>query len=225
MDTETQEVKDQPYSNEVVNLIVKEISDYETGTITLSERKTFSQHQTIQDNITQQNKGFLLQLAPGQTDDREFYDIVSPAIETAVSNIDLDTDDLNAYTDGSEYIAHEYLARSILRNYYKQTNHGIVLNEIEYQFIDDGNIVLRRVNDKGELYRPVLPQNLYVIDQSARTLEDTTVIEKDVMSQTDVRNQKEWGNVDKVTKHCNIGEDLIPYYEITTVMRLSIRDP
>jgi len=208
------DLKPQPYSDKVVSLITAEINDFETGTINLSDRVTFSQYQTVQDNITQQNKGFLTNLKKGQEDDREFYDIITPMIETAVVNIDLDVENLDPYVDNPNYIAQEYFAKSILKNYWKQTNHGIVLNEVAYQLVDDGNIIVRRVNDNGEIFRPVLPQNLYVIDQEAMTLEDTAVIEKDRMSQSEMRTQKEWDNADRVEKLCNVGEDLIPYYEI-----------
>lgn len=208
------ELKPQPYSDKVVSLITAEISDFETGTINLSDRVTFSQYQTIQDNITQQNKGFLTDLKKGQTDDREFYDIITPMIETAVVNIDLDVENLEPYVDNPNYIAQEYFAKVILKNYWKQTNHGIVLNEVEYQLTDDGMIIVRRINDNGEIFRPVLPQNLYVIDQAAMTLEDTAVIEKDRMNQTEMRTQKGWVNADRVEELCNTGDDQIPYYEI-----------
>ncbi|MFH1052764.1 MAG: hypothetical protein V1779_17730 [bacterium] len=203
------------YSQKAVNLITEEIHNYENGTINLSDNVEFSQYQTVQNIITQQNKGFLTELAPGQSDDREYYDIVSPMIETAVSNIDIDTDNIEPYTDSPEYLAHEYVARVKLRNFLRQTNHGTVLNEIIYQFVDDGNIIVRKVDNDGEIYRPVLPANLYVIDQSARTLEDTAVIEKDTMNQTEVRDMKEWNNKEKVYEMCNVGDSgLIPYYEI-----------
>jgi hypothetical protein len=207
-------LKPQPYSEKVINLITAEINDFETGYINLSNRVTFSQYQTVQDNITQQNKGFLTSLAPGQEDDREFYDIITPMIETAVVNIDLDIENLEPYVDNPNYIAHEYFAKAILKNYWKQTNHGIVLNEVAYQLVDDGNIFVRRINDNGEIFRPVLPQNLYIVDQAAMTLEDTAVIEKDRMNQSEMLSQKEWDNVDRVEKLCNTGDDQIPYYEI-----------
>lgn len=210
----SEERKDE-YSQKAVNLITTEVNDFITGSINLSDTVTFSQYDKVQDILTHQNKGFLTQLAPGQADDREFYDIVSPMIETAVSNIDLDTDNIEPYSDNSEYTAQEYVARIILRNYLRQTNHGIILNETEYQFLDDGNIIARKVDNDGEIYRPVLPINLYVIDQSARTLEDTTVIEKQVMNQSQVREMKGWDNKEAVYEMCNVGESgLIPYYEI-----------
>lgn len=210
MDTE----KPQSYADKIVDLVVKEITDFETSSINLSNNVTFSQYQTVQDNLTQQNKGFLTKLAQGQEDDRQSYDIVTPMVETGVVNIDLDANSILPYTDNSNYLAQEYFGQSLLKHFIKQTNIGQNINENEYDLLDNGNLVVRRVDNLAEIYRPVLPQNLYVIDQSARTLEDTTVIEKDVMNQTEVRTQTEWANIDRVDKLCNISETEIPYYEI-----------
>jgi hypothetical protein len=58
---------------------------------------------------------------------------------------------------------------------------------------------------------------LYVIDQAAETLEDTTVIEKDMLNQTGLRKMKEW-NQDEIKKliksykGAEVGK--IPYYNI-----------
>jgi hypothetical protein len=206
---------DNEYSKKLTDLILTEIENYETGNIQLSDKVSFSQYQTIQQIITHQNKGFLTSLAPDQEDDRQFYDIISPMVETAVSNIDLDTDNIEPYTDNPDYLAQEYLARVLLRNFLRQTNHGTVLNDAIYQFVDDGNIIARKVDDKGEIYRLVLPQNLYIIDQAARTLEETVVIEKQLMNQTEVREMKGWDNKQEVFDMCNVGESgLIPWYEI-----------
>lgn len=201
-------------SDRVISLILNEIENYKTSTIDLTDKVSFSQHNTIQDCLTHQNKGFLTEVKAGQNDDREFYDIVSPMIETAVVNTDLDTDNIEPYVDDNKYLAQEYFARSALKNYLRQTNHGIVLNETLYQFIDDGNIIVRKVDDKSEIYRPVLPQNLYVVNQSAKSLEETAVIEKAPMNQTQVREMEKWANHEKIYELCNVGEDSIPYYDI-----------
>ena len=102
---------EQPHSSRVANLIIGQIDNYESTTIDLSNKVTFSQYDTVQTILTHQNHGFLTALAPGQVDDREFYDIVTPMIETAVANTDLDTDNIDAYTDNPDYLAHEYFAQ------------------------------------------------------------------------------------------------------------------
>jgi hypothetical protein len=203
-----------PYSQKVVSMILNEVNDYETTTIDLSDKVTFSQYDTIQTIITHQNHGFLTELAAGQKGDREFYDIITPMIETAVSNIDLDTDNIETYTDNPDYQAQELLSKAAIKRYNRQTNQGVNLNEMVYQFADEGNIIARKV-EGGEIYRPVLPQNLIIVDPSARTLEDTAVIERCPMGQTEVRGTKGWDNIDELFEYCDLTEtDSNPYYEI-----------
>lgn len=209
--------KDNP-TNQFVKVVIKEISDFETTQIPLSTTKDYNQYQTLQVVKTHQNKGFLTVLAAGQEDDREFYDIGTPMIETRVVNIDLDDKDLEPYTDNANFIPQEFLAKSLLKHYLRQTNHGQKINDIEKMFLDEGNIVVRKVsgkNNNGEIYLPVNLANLYVIDQTAKTLEDTTVIEKDIMNQSTLRKMKEWTNIDKVLALSNVSKSAeIPYYEV-----------
>lgn len=208
-------ISTKPNSQKIVDLILAEVDNFKGKEIDLSDRAKFNQYQTVQDVITHQNHGFLTPLAPGQTDDREFYDIITPMIETGVANTDLDTDNVDTYTDDPDYSAQELLSKALIKRYNRQTNQGIVLNEMIYQLYDEGNIIARRVEGEGEVYRPVLPQNLIIVDPSARTLEDTAVIERNTMNQSEVRSMKGWDNTDLLFNYCDLSEtDLIPYYEI-----------
>lgn len=210
--------KNESPTNFFIKTVLKEVSLFETEQVPLSDTKNYNQYQTYQTIKTHQNKGFLTKLAAGQVDDREFYDIGTSMIETRVVNIDLDDKDLDPYTVNPNYIPQEFLAKALIRHYLKQTNHGEKINEIEYMFLDEGNVVVRKVfgkNNNGEIYLPVQLSNLYVIDQTAKTLEDTTVIEKEIMNQTTLRKMKEWSNVDKVLALSNVGtSEELPYYEV-----------
>jgi len=203
----------QSYSDRLVSLFLAEISNYEQGTIKLSNRVEHSMYNVIQNVKTHQNRGFLTELAPGQNDDREFYDIVTPAIETAISNVDIDTANLEPYTELPEHESQQEIAKSILQRFLMNTNHGTKLNEEIEDFIDDGNIIARRVEGSPDIYEPVLPQNIILGDISAKSLEDTMVMEKDTINQTELRVMKEWKQIDKVIDECNAGSDQIPFYE------------
>lgn len=203
----------QSYQDRLVSLFLTEISNYKEGTIKLSNNVEHSMYNVIQNVKTHQNRGFLTDLVVGQNDDREFYDIVTPAIETAIANIDLDTANLEPYTEFPQYLAQQYIAKSILQKFLMNTNHGVKLNEEIEQFIDDGNIIARRVEGSGEIYEPVLPQNIILGDTSAKCLEDTTVIERDNINQNELFKMKGWQQIDKVIELCNAGSDQIPFYE------------
>lgn len=199
----------------IIDLMLEEIKDFESNPIPLTDRVDFNQYEMVQTIKTHQNKGFLKDWVGKKKDEkdpREFYDIITPMTETNVVNTDIDTDNFDTYTLNEHHESQAFLAKSLLKNFFKQTTHGIKLNNIVEAYNDDGNVVVRKV--KNELYEPVDLLNLYVIDQSAKTLEDTTVIEKNNMNQTRLRQMTEWKNIDEVMSLCNTGTDGIPYYEI-----------
>jgi hypothetical protein len=201
----------------LIDLIFYEIRDFETNGYQLTDKLFFNQYNTVQTIKTHQNKGFLTSLADGQTDDREFYDIISPMVETGVVNIDLDTENFEPYTVNEQHQAQQLVAKSLLNVFLKQSDESNNINSCEEAYIDDGNVVVRKIREwnKGSIYKQVQLQNLYVIDQTAETLEDSTVIEKAIFNQTQLRAMKDWKNVEKVIDLGNMGSsNKVPLYEI-----------
>lgn len=204
-------------TSRIIDIVFKEIKSYETETISLGN-KVFSQYNTLNTIVTHQNKGFLFPYSGEGEDPRDYFDIGSPIIATRVVNTDLDTKDFEPYTDNSNHLGQELLAKPLFKHFLGQTNEGQKLNELIEDGHDTGNIVVRKVNNPNntaEIYMPVLLTNLYVIDTTARTLEDTVVIEKEIMNQTTLRKMKEWSNLDKVVALGNMNkDDDLPSYEI-----------
>ncbi len=214
------------YADKLVDLFLEERSNYEQKSIKLSDRASHNMYKTIQQVKTHQNKAFLIDIASAvntlnvndvktaREDDREFYDIITPMIETAVVNVDIDTGHLDPYIDKPGFQAHQYAAKSLLQKFMMDTNHGVKMNEEIEQFMDDGNLIARQIDDKGEIYRLVLPQNIILGDPSAKSLEDTSVQERDTINQTELRAMKGWDNIQKVIDQCNAGSATIPFYEV-----------
>lgn len=198
----------------IIDQILKEVKDFESGTVPLSEKVDFSQYQTLEEMRTHQNHGFLTSLADGQVDDRHYYDIISPMVDSGVANIDFDTKDFDINVLNGDHPAESLLAKAELRMFFKQTNHGAKINDTEEQFIDEGNIVARKVNN-GEIYETVDLKNIMPLDQTAKNLEQTDVIERQIMNQTQLRKMTEWKNIDKVIQDGNLAKKgEVPYYEI-----------
>ena len=204
----------QPPTNSLIDLPPKELRDFESNGVNLSDNVSFHQYSEIQDIITHQNRGFLKQWKGKGKDPRESFDIITPMVETGIVNTDIDTQQLEPYTNNPEHYLPELMARSVLNQFFRQTNHGVKVNDVVETFIDDGNVVVRKVDQDGEIYDLVNPVNLYVIDQTAKTLEDTTVIEKFSFSQTQLRKRTNWKNIDQVINLCNrANKKELPYYE------------
>ena len=174
----------------LVNRIVNEINEYETDSIVLSTTVTFSQPEMVNTIKTHQNHGFLKVLPEGMVDDRMFYDIVTPLVDTGVKNTDIDTKNVEPVSLTREYRAQALLIKPELQLFFKYTDEDTRINNIVEVFTDEGNVAVRKV--KEGIYKKVLLENLYVIDQTAETLEDTTVIERDFMNQTQLRRMDKW---------------------------------
>lgn len=155
----------------IINIISKEIVDFESGYIYIADKVKFSQFQTVKKILTHQNNGF----EKPSKKYRVFVNIGNSRRDTNIKKIDFDTKDINLYVDPN-LEAENLLLKSEIRQYLKDTNHGVKLNEIVETFVDWGNVVCKE--DVDDIYKQVNIANLKVIDQSAETLEDTTVIEE-----------------------------------------------
>lgn len=204
-------------STKIVDMIFEKIKSFENDTVTLSNKTTFSQYLMVDDIKTHQNQGFFDSVGDDEKDLREFRDIVTAMVETTVSNIDIDTENFDTYADGKAYQAQSMVARSLLRQYLDRSNQAEMINDIEEMFVDDGYIVVRKISNKfnsGAIYKRVSLKNLYVIDQTAESLEDTDVIEKVQLNQSQLRKMKEWSNIKEVIETCQQGnKGETPYYE------------
>lgn len=156
----------------LINIISKEITEFESGYIYIADKVKFSQYQTVKKILTHQNNGFE-KLSKKY---RMFNNIGNSRRDTCVKKVDFDTKDINLYVDDPNLEAQNLLLKSEIRQYLKDTNHGVKLNEIVEVFVDWGNVVCKE--DEEDIYRQVNISNLKVIDQSAECLEDTAVIEE-----------------------------------------------
>jgi hypothetical protein len=204
-----------PACNRMVKQIIKEKEAYRTATIDMSSKVTFCQYDKINDIRTHQNGGFLNPLANGQKDDRKSYDIITPMIETSVVNLDIDTESFDTYATKREFDLPAFILKSPLQTYLKQTGQGETVNDIVETFCDDGNVIVVKDDREGKLFSKVHPLNLWFTDISAENLEQTGVGETKIMTYSQVINQKDWQNTNRLLKDGNISPiKEIPYYEI-----------
>lgn len=184
----------------VIDRIIAYIKEYESGSIPLSNTVTFSQPEMVNIIKTHQNHGFLKSLPGGMVDDRMFYDIITPLVDTGVKNVDIDTKNVEPTSLTRDFQPHALLIKPELQLFFKYTDEDTRINNFVEIFVDEGNAVARKV--KEGIYKKVLLENLYVVDQTAETLEDTTVLERDFMNQTQLRKMTEW-NADEVENLIN----------------------
>jgi hypothetical protein len=193
-----------------IDLILKELKAYESAEINITDKVKYSQFKTVKRILTHQNNGF----ENASNKKRFFYNIGNSRRDTGVKKCDIDTKDISLVSDNINAQAENFLLRSELKQYLKETNHGQKLNEIVEEYVDWGNVVAKK--DQYDIYKKVNLSNLYVLDVTAESLEDTTTIEKHRMYPDELKAMVDtWNNVPETIAELNCaGENKSPYYEI-----------
>ena len=180
------------YEKTIIDKITSELNDYESSYVYLTDKVKFNQSQTVNKIITHQNNGFTTK----SSKKRFFFNIGNSRVDTVVKKIDFDTKDINLNTIEGGFDTQDFLLKSELKQFLKETKQAIKINELVEMFADFGNAVVKK--DANEVYKKVNLANIKVIDQTAETLEDSTVIEEHNYNPTEFRrigNQSGWENV------------------------------
>ena len=207
----------------ITKTIKNEIDQYINGFVQISEGYQFSQYKLIKRIVLYQNNIYPTGKIDSQGKYKYFFDIISPRIDSEVKNIDFDTKDISFYSDSTEDSRPIFISNLMLQDWLKENNQSIKLNNAIEQSSGWGNIVWKKI--KGG-YEMADLKNYYVINQTAETLEDSPVIERHILTQSDLRAKKDiWKNVDDAIKNCgskNISvvkngiskEQSVKYYEV-----------
>ena len=207
----------------ITKTIQQEIDSYLNDSVQISEGYQFSAYKLIKRIVLYQNNIYPTGKIDSQGKYKYFFDIISPRIDSEVKNIDFDTKDISFYSDSTEDSRPIFISNLMLQDWLKENNQSIKLNNAIEQSSGWGNIVWKKI--KGG-YEMADLKNYYVINQTAETLEDSPVIERHILTQSDLRAKKDiWKNVDDVIKNCgskNISvvkdgiskEQSVKYYEV-----------
>jgi len=204
--------------------IEKEIKEYTEDQVEIFEGYNFSTYKLIKRIVYYQNQVYPKGKLDSHGNYKYWFDIISPRIDSEVKNVDFDTKDIQVYSDATDKDSTRVLiANGFLKEWLKNSGQGEKINEAVEMGSAWGNVVWKKV--KGG-YEQCDLRNTYVINQTAKTLKDSTVIERHILTQSDLRGKAGiWKNIDEVIKTCggrlfssilsdNPKETANPYYEI-----------
>ncbi len=187
-------------NSSIFKLIEGEIKSYQDNTVDLSDGVSFSQAKLVKRISLYENQQYPRGKIDSQGDYKYWYDIISPRVNDEVKNIDFDRSNIILYSDATKDAVGIYLSNLQLSNWLRKTGQGEELNDSVEEFSSWGNVVWKKI--KGG-YERVDLKNFYVLNQTAKSLEDTAVIERHQLTQSDLRTKEEvWKNVDEVIKSC-----------------------
>jgi len=210
----------------IFNRVEEEIRDFIDGQVQISPGYYFSQYKTIKRISLYLNGKYASGNIDSQGNYKYWYDIITPRINSEIKNIDFDTKDIKLESDSEKDNLALILANARLKQWLREKDQSEALNDSVEDGSAWGNVVWKKVKDGYEQMDLI---NFFVINQTARTLEDSPVIERHILTQSQLRAKKGiWNDeaVENVIKSCSdfgfsSTEDGVkqdnkktPYYEI-----------
>jgi len=181
-----------------------EIENYVTQKQDILPDYAFSQYQMVKDILMFQNNQYYSGNIDSQGDYKYWFDHIAPAIDNEVKNIDFDTKDIFLVSERKNDDVRVFLANSELKEWLKRTGQAEKLNESIEMFSGYGNVVFKKVKKDYILFDPL---NFYVINQTAKTLDDSPVIERNEMTGSKLQSyRKVWDDdmIANVLKDCKV---------------------
>ena len=212
-----------PEKTPLMKQIEREISDYTTRTVNLGENINYSQHKLVRRIVLFESKTYPTGKFDSQGNYKYWFDIQSPLIDSEVKNVDFDTKNIEVYTPFKLDETPNLIVNLKLNEWMRENGQAEEINSSIEEGASWGNIVWKKI--RGSYERMDL-RNFYVINQAAKSLKESPVIEYHPYNQTQVREMsKQWKNVDQVLSKCGSNfykrddssteeETTTPYYSI-----------
>jgi hypothetical protein len=182
------------------NKIESEINNYTTQEVDISDGVKFSQYKLVKRIALYQNQIYPKGKVDSQGDYKYWFDIINPRVNSEIKNIDFDTKDITIYSNSIKDSLAVFLSNLELSKWLKDNNKGEELNDNVEDFSSWGNVVWKKVKDG---YEAVDLKNFYVLNQSAKTLDESDVIERHLLTQSELREKSGiYKNVEEVIKTC-----------------------
>src|SRR5215216_1527683 len=206
-----------------IKQIEQEITDYLSASVPISEGYNFSQKKLVDRIMLYENRIYPKGKTDKQGKYKYWFDIITPRVDSEVKNIDFDTKNVRAASDRKIDELPVIITNLRLKKWMRETGQAQEINSAIEEGSGWGNIVWKRTT-KG--FERVDLKNFFVINQTAKCLDETPVIERHQLTQSDLRAKAGvWKNVDEVIKSCAAnsysssirGTDVqttTPYYEV-----------
>ena len=181
--------------------IEREISDYLGRPVTISKDHSFSEPKLKRRISLFENHIYPTGKFDSQGNYKHWFDIQTPRIESEVKNVDFDTKNIEAYSPLLIDEVPSLIVNLKNREWLRDNGQAEELNSAIEEGAGWGNVVWKKTKDG---YERVDLLNFYVINQTARTLEETPVIERHQRTQAQVRALAggKFRKVEEVLKNC-----------------------
>lgn len=212
-------------STKLKKQVEDEIQQYHTELTPISEGYDFSEYKLKRRIALFENKTYPTGKFDKQKNYKYWFEIIAPRVESEVKNIDFDSKSVEAYSDRKIDELPNIITNLKLGEYLRITGQAEELNSAIEEGSAWGNVLWKRI--KGGYERCDL-KNVYIINQTAENVDETPIIERHQLSQSDLRSKLHvWDttNVNLVLENCKqntfkseVGnqekDTTTPYYDI-----------
>ena len=204
--------------------IEDEIRQYTTEVVNIGEAYDYSQFKLVRRITLFESHTYPTGKFDSKGRYKFWYDGISSRISNEVKNIDFDTKDVKIFSDRTVDDLAVLLTNLKLKEWLRENEMDEEFNEAVEEGSGWGNCVWKYI--KGKSFERCDLKNFYVINQTAQELCESPVIERHIMSSSDLRAKaKAWDNVDEVLKglksdfykaqiQSSPKTTTVPYYEI-----------
>lgn len=201
----------------------REINDYFTTQVNISQNYLFSQADLVKRIAMFENRQYPTGKFDSQGNYKFWYDIITPRIDAEIKNIDFDTKDIEAHSERKDDALAVLINNLKIKEWLRVTGQAEEINSAIEEGAGWGNVVWKKVKDG---YERIDIKNFFVINQSAKNLNESPAIERHQLSQSDLyAYEGVWDDIDKVIQECGTEyysttpetqaqKTTTPYYEI-----------
>jgi hypothetical protein len=185
----------------VLDNMTGEIHEYIFGVTHLDESIPYSEYKLKRRIQMFKNKYYPTGKITPDGDYEFWFDIIHPAVNSEVKNIDFDTKHFLIFSKAPiEDFAAVYVINLSIDEFMWQNGTAEELNESVEDYSADGNLLFEKTADG---YERCDMQNTFIVNQTARTVDDTDIIKRFYMTQAELRGMSGvYKNVNDVIDKC-----------------------
>jgi len=187
----------QEKASELKSQMETEITQYLTETVPISEDHEFSEYKLKRRISLFENKIYPTGKFDKQGNYKYWFDIITPAIDAEVKNIDFDSKDPKIFSNRDSDALMCIVSNLSLDEYLRTTGQAEEINNAVEEGAGWGNVLWKKIKNS---YERCDLKNTYVINQTALTVDDTPIITRHSMSASELSEKSKVYDKDAVAE-------------------------
>lgn len=185
----------------ILDTTTAEVSEYLFGDVEISEGVRFSEYKLKKRIMYFKNRHYPTGKITEDGDYEYWFDIIHARVNAEIKNIDFDSKHILLFSKAPvQDFSAVYVINLGMDELMWENGTAEEINSSVEEYSADGNLLFRKTS-KG--YEPWDMLNTFITNPTAKTVNDTDIIERFYMTQSDLRKKQDiFKNVDKVIEEC-----------------------